>query len=246
MGRLCGMHGAADKTAGLIALAMIASVGVNLLLLQDEPASRRAGPSPSLAGSEGPWPETPQPQGLAATQAAFVTSGDDLQPTEADVVRGVQRELNARNYEAGPPDGVAGLVTRAAVMAYEHDYSLPLTASPSPALLSRIVLGSSAPQASSRAGAGPSPEAQTVIRTVKQHLATLGYQPGRIDGVAAPEMQRAIREFEVDYRLTESGRISAPLMSRLLALQGGTKSGRAKSSKAEASKQPAKKAVSRQ
>lgn len=228
------------KFAGVIAIVMTGAVAINLMALQDEPVSRRLESPNALASQAGPWPETALPQGASATPAAYVSSRDDLQPTDADVIRGVQRELNARNYDAGPPDGVAGLVTRAAVLAYEHDYSLPLTASPSPALLSRIVLGSSAPQTSARAGAGPTNEAQGIIRAVKQNLAALGYQPGKIDGVNAPELQRAIREFEVDHRLQETGRISAPLMSKLLALQAATAQAKARPAKPAAQKQPPK------
>lgn len=234
-----------SKVAGCLAFAMMAGVAINLLALQEEPANRRLAPSSSLAARDGPWPETGEQHGVSATPAAYVSSREDLAPTDADVIRGVQRELNARNYDAGPPDGVAGLVTRAAVMAYEHDYSLPLTASPSPALLSRIVLGSSAPQASSRAGAGPSLEAQSVIQSVKQRLAALGYQPGKIDGLAAPELQRAIREFEVDNRLQESGRISAPLVSKLLALQAATVPSKTRAAKAPAQKQAPKRPAAR-
>jgi len=46
----------------------------------------------------------------------------------------------------------------------------------------------------------------------------LGYRPGRIDGQLTPETARAIREFEVDQTLTESGRVSGPLVVRLARL----------------------------
>lgn len=139
----------------------------------------------------------------------------------AEIIRGVQRELNQRGYEAGQPDGVAGLVTRAAIMAYEHDYGLPVTATPGQDLLSRIVLGSSAP-APQRVTADQkaSGEAESVTRSVEQQLMALGYTPGKVDGQADEQMARAVREFEVDQKLPESGRISGPLVSRLIRLQG--------------------------
>ena len=44
-----------------------------------------------------------------------------------ETIRAIQRELQARGYEAGAADGVPRLVTRAAIMAYEHDNGLPLS-----------------------------------------------------------------------------------------------------------------------
>ena len=147
-------------------------------------------------------------------------AGGDAGANGAEIVRGIQRELDARGYEAGQPDGIAGLVTRAAIMAYEHDYGLALTATPSQELLSRIVLGSSAPPlprgAADKIAAG---EADSVALMVEQQLAVLGYTPGKADGKLDEHTSRAIREFEVDQKLAESGRISGPLVSRLLRLQ---------------------------
>lgn len=204
-----------NRVAAALSVALIGSAAVNLTVLQDAPARR--GAAAAHASPNAAFPEPPK----GSPASPVVLNAAASQTNEADIVRGVQRELNARNYEAGQPDGAPGLVTRAAVMAYEHDYSLALTATPSEELLSRIVLGSSGPQAPQRAGAKPTAEAESVIRLVKQHLAALGYQPGRVDGVLGPEAQRAIREFESDQKLGETGRISGPMMSRLLRLQGG-------------------------
>src|SRR5690606_14381969 len=85
-----------------------------------------------------------------ADRAATVDPARDLTPAtksaadqaiDSDVVRAVQRELIDRGYEAGPVDGVAHAVTRAAVMAYEHDHGLPLTGQPSEDLLKKILFG---------------------------------------------------------------------------------------------------------
>ena len=80
------------------------------------------------------------PQTAAVTPASASDAGDI---NSAEITRGIQRELNSRGYEAGQPDGVAGLVTRAAIYAYEYDNGLVLTGKPSDPLLSQIVLGSS-------------------------------------------------------------------------------------------------------
>jgi len=138
----------------------------------------------------------------------------------ADVTRAVQRELQIRGYETGVADGVPGLMTRAAIMGFEYDHGLALTGRPSQELLKRILLGGG-DGASKRVGSrGQSAQAQSVIQSVQTSLAKLGYKPGPINGQLTSETARAIREFEVDQALPESGRISGPLVARLARLAG--------------------------
>src|SRR5690606_14603674 len=94
----------------------------------------------------------------------------------SDLVRAVQRELKAKGYETGAVDGVTGLVTRGAIMAYESDSGLPLTAEPRQALLQHLVLGS-ADIGGAAAGDAvpPGPEAEHVIRAVQRAFRQLGY-----------------------------------------------------------------------
>lgn len=137
-----------------------------------------------------------------------------------DVTRAVQRELQIRGYETGVADGVPGLMTRAAIMGFEYDHGLALTGRPSQELLKRILLGGG-DGASKRVGSrGQSAQAQSVIQSVQASLAKLGYKPGPINGQLTSETARAIREFEVDQALPESGRISGPLVARLARLAG--------------------------
>lgn len=213
------MQGLANKTVLAASVAMTLSVAVNLLFLQEA-----AGPRARERGDgEARWLQT-SAGASGGAQPIVLNAKPTAETDAAGVIRAVQRELNGRNYDAGQPDGVAGLVTRAAVMAYEFDYDLPLTATPSEDLLGRIVLGSSTAQQGGRSAKAPTQDAEGVIRLVKEQLAALGYQPGRVDGALSPDAERAIREFETDQRLPETGRISAPMMSRLLRLQGQTAS----------------------
>ncbi|MGQ0456653.1 MAG: peptidoglycan-binding domain-containing protein [Hyphomicrobium sp.] len=215
------MQRLANRAGSILGGAILASVALNLFALQDAATTRRGGQSTAQGEARPAWLEPASTSGAMLTPVVLNAAPDAAAPDDADVIRGVQRELNARNYEAGQPDGVAGIVTRAAVMAYEYDYNLPLTATPSEEVLSRIVLGSSATQATGKSAAvAPSPDAESLIRMVKQSLSALGYQTGRADGALTPDVQRAIREFETDQRLAETGRISGPLVSRLLRLQG--------------------------
>ena len=210
------------KLAGVTFALLLVSVAVNLLVLQG--SGRIAGVE---TGGIAPRPYAVGGATLLNGEDRGTGLGGAAPRTEdtanvAEIVRGIQRELNTRGYEAGPPDGVAGLVTRAAIMAYEHDYGLPLTATPAQELLSRIVLGTASPQAGQRTGASDvSSEAEGVVQIAEQALSTLGYQAGKADGKLNEQTARAIREFELDQKLPETGRISGPLLSRLLRLQSG-------------------------
>jgi peptidoglycan hydrolase-like protein with peptidoglycan-binding domain len=133
-----------------------------------------------------------------------------------ETIRAVQRELHMRGYGPLTADGVPGLLTRAAIMAFEHDAKAPLTGEATEALLKRLLLGTGGGHAvEPGAGKARSAQAEIVIRTVQQSLAALGYQSGKIDGRIGDETERAIREFEMDHGLEPSGRISAPLFARL-------------------------------
>ena len=134
---------------------------------------------------------------------------------DAETIRAVQRELIQRGYGPIQSDGVPGLGTRAAVLAYEHDHRLALTAAVTPALLKHILLGHDAGTPAADAGRVRTPEAEHVIRTVQQSLTMIGYQPGRIDGRIGEDTERAIREFELDEGQKASGRVSADLLTRL-------------------------------
>jgi peptidoglycan hydrolase-like protein with peptidoglycan-binding domain len=94
---------------------------------------------------------------------------------------------------------------------------MAMTGRPSQELLKRIVLGGSG-RTKPIGSKGQSAEARDVIRTVQTSLVKLGYRPGSIDGQLTPETAGAIREFEVDQTLTESGRVSGPLVVRLARL----------------------------
>ncbi|MEZ5816860.1 MAG: peptidoglycan-binding domain-containing protein [Hyphomicrobiaceae bacterium] len=156
--------------------------------------------------------------------AQIALPGGDPGQARKATIRSVQLELKKRGYEPGTPDGMPGLVTRAAVMAYEHDQGLPLTAEPSPEVLAHLRHGTSAPGAAIGLEAGaprPKGHADEVIRAVQQGLGQLGYLASRPDGLTSDETIRAIREFEMDSGLIPTGRISGPLMARLAKQTGG-------------------------
>src|ERR1700730_8244915 len=138
----------------------------------------------------------------------------------SEVTRAVQRELKVRGYETGGADGSQSLMTRAAIMGFEYDHALPMTGKPSQRLLKAIILGDGARGARTVGSNGQSNEAADVIRSVQASLAKAGYKPGRVTGKLSPETMRAIRVFEADQALPETGRISGPLVSRLARVSG--------------------------
>jgi len=130
-----------------------------------------------------------------------------------DTIKAIQRELTTRGYGPIAVDGVAGLSTRAAIMAFEANEGLPLTAIANEQMLKNILLG--ATPASARKPAEPSARAQDVIRAVQNWLLSLGYAAGPANGLMSPETEKAIRAFEANAGVTPKGRITADLVKRL-------------------------------
>ena len=153
----------------------------------------------------------------AGSLASAALPGVDPAEARRATIAAVQTELGRRGYAPGVADGTTGLVTRAAVLAYEYDQGLPMTADPSPEVLAHLRHGTSAPgtvigldEAGSRPG-----HAETVIRAIQQSLRSLGYLTLAPDGQVSDDTVRAIREFEMDAGLVPTGRISAPLVVKL-------------------------------
>lgn len=210
--------------SGLITVSLLA----NLLLLQPGDG-RGARPDRHYRGLSG-LPGTPstslgntatadEAPGSQRQQAARTTP--EIPPSVAPAAEGpalvtsVQNELNKRGYVPGNTNGTLDMVTRAAIMAFEHDRGLDLTAEPTAELLAE--LRSDVP-VGTNAGNGQrktSTEAEGVIRVVQQSLARLNYRPGTADGIMGQATAAAIRTFERDQRMPETGRVSGLLMTRL-------------------------------
>jgi peptidoglycan hydrolase-like protein with peptidoglycan-binding domain len=177
---------------------------------------------PMLLNAQTPLPAQKPAGKSPASETAPVVAGPDA----PEVVSAIQRELQARGYEPGIPDGVAGAVTRAAIMAWEFDHGLGITGEPTEAIMKSIVLGVSAPasaQITTQYQALPKDKrarTEFLVRTVQSSLSALGYNAGKVTGRVNEDTERSIREFEVDQNLPQSGRISGPLVARLARLTG--------------------------
>lgn len=227
------------KLAAVISLLATTSVGLNMFVFQNRASTGSAietggivsdrtswvdGPGIVL-GPTSPGPAAEPPAAEGVLPPAPLSQIDDA--TRAELTKGIQRELANNNYDPGQADGVLGMVTRASIFAYEYDNGLILTGQPSEQLLSQLILGSSSmTPVAARPGKTMTADGESLVRTVKQQLAALGYQTGVPGSAMTTEFARAIREFETDQKLKISGRISGPLMSRLIRLQGEPKARR--------------------
>jgi peptidoglycan hydrolase-like protein with peptidoglycan-binding domain len=201
---------------------LLAGVTVNAIYLQENAA---VGGIPRPART--PPPARTAPPRAASEQAApalrIARFAAEPQPEGGGVpvgvshetVRAIQLELAAQGFGPLPSDGSVGLATRAAIIAYEHDRGLALTATPSEQLLKRLLLGGGDAGPAHPAAEVASSEAKQVIAEVQRALADLGYLPGVADGRLTAETERAIREFELDKGLIPKGRISAELVRQL-------------------------------
>lgn len=145
--------------------------------------------------------------------------------TAEGTARAVQKILQERGYEPGRMDGAVGVVTRAAVMAYEHDNGLPLTAEATRSLLQHMRYGIP-PETGAKAGRpGRMPHTEQIVRLVQQTLSGAGYFPGQLDGYYSKQLAEAIRLYESDIGLAPTGRISAPLVQWIIRPAASPSSG---------------------
>jgi len=207
---------------------LAAGVTANALYRQEgAPANRKTAeqvaPHAPAAHKEKSQPGRTRPSADQAKRTAMLkpnstrvyTLPDATEEASADTIRAIQRELKQRGYGPLASDGAMRPVTRAAIMAFEHDNRLPLTGEATEPLLKRLVLG--APAVAEAAGVGEvrSPHAEAVIKQVQRLLTDRGYRPGQVDGRLSAETVAAIRLFESDQGLAPKGHVSAEVFSRL-------------------------------
>lgn len=222
---------------GLLTVAVITvSVGLNLMVMQPG-GGRGARPErayrglDTLPGSEStaikapvvhPGHSSPRDRAMRSSQAPLPIDADEPSAARADaqVTRAVQSALAARGYYQGEANGVAGIVTRAAIMEFEQLNGLPLSAEPSAELV-KVLASAASRDVAIRAsvprmnGISVGAEAEVVIKTIQRSLDRLGYAPGIADGKFGDATAAAIRAFEQDSATEVTGRISAALVMRL-------------------------------
>lgn len=221
------------RFALVVVFALITGVAFNAMFLQDELAPLKNTKRSASLG-DGSLRSQPRTTGvlnpvrqmtaqdarktLAASSPQLLRQAAQLlsrSNADRNVVAGIQRELSERGYNPGPVDGIAGIKTRAAVMALEYDERLVLTADPSADLLKRLIFGAPSGTQVALSEEPKSDEARSIILSVQGALSKLGYGPlsgtGRLDGAT----RSAIRSFERNLKMVVSGRISGNLVAHL-------------------------------
>ena len=178
-------------------------------------------------------PTVPKATGTSAESGMAPTARIDLPPlpvrnASSQLVTAIQRELAVRGYGGGAADGNLREETRKAIAAFEKDHGLPISGSPSDELLRHILLGETASTGSvaDEAGDGARPiSASTVkedwtVKQVQQILADLGYAPGPVDGALGSATERAMKSFQHDRKIAETGRIDPELLREIKRVTG--------------------------
>lgn len=200
------------KIAFCACVAACACVWWNVMYLQQGTRADILARTQRLGESTARLAPRAEPWTTSGRETTAATSADPAAPDPA-VVREIQRQLADRGYRPGPADGSVHPVTRAAVMAYEHDHGMALTGEPTEELLKAILFG--LPGTGITTAGDHPPQVQEIVRSVQKSLAALGYRITKIDGRLGEETAQAIRAFETQHRMTPSGRISGGLLQEL-------------------------------
>lgn len=204
-----------DAFAGLLAAACTAMILVNALALQQ--------------GRPGPAPEA------AARQSATAPAAQQwrAEPKRDELVAQVQTALAERDLYDGVVDGVMGPGTASAIRAFEHAQGMAQTGEASEKTLAALM---TAPvrraEAKPAAKPAPQPAAQAQPATTgstapnaklmaaQRALARIGYGPVSIDGKMGTETRNAIKSFEKDRGLPETGELGPQVLRALQQMTG--------------------------
>jgi peptidoglycan hydrolase-like protein with peptidoglycan-binding domain len=231
--------------ARLVFLAFIGLTGgiiYNALYLQDlhsAGAGTTALATPEAASQLAPHelnsdatPQAASIQGAAPPQTPNLPAvSTDLPPPQGQqvpeqLVKAVQRELDARGYSAGPADGALRAETRSAISSFEKDHGLAETGMPSDDLLRQILLGDTVKPEAATGTVAPSAtdavpaKGSSTVKAVQRILADLGYAPGPIDGAMGGATEHAISAFQHDRKIASTGRISPELLREIKRVTG--------------------------
>jgi len=206
--------------ARLLFLAFVGLTGLityNALYLQEQRSIALLPTVPKTSGDR------------AANRSALPLVTTDLPPLPdqkppSQLVIAIQRELKVRGYGGGPADGILRQETRKAIADFQRDHGLAVSGLPSDELLRHILLGETVSTGSvaDAKGAAPAPQLKQDVRVkaVQQILADLGYAPGPIDGAMGSATERAVKAFQHDRKIAETGQISRELLREIKRVTG--------------------------
>jgi peptidoglycan hydrolase-like protein with peptidoglycan-binding domain len=150
-------------------------------------------------------------------------AGRTIQLRYDPVVESVQRELLAAGYYKGAVDGVIGRKTKQAIEDYQRSAGIGIDGKPTSGLAEHIRYTREVAEASLFTGSidpDPAAEARAMILRVQTGLSELAYNPGGVDGQLTEQTRSAIREFQRDRKMDETGEVSGELLTELAKMSG--------------------------
>jgi peptidoglycan hydrolase-like protein with peptidoglycan-binding domain len=130
---------------------------------------------------------------------------------DRDLVLQAQRQLKALGFNPGAVDGKLGAQTEAALREYQRAYRLAQTG-----LLDEATQRSLLPERFQAAPAPANVPNQEVVLQAQRQLKALGFNPGDVDGELGAQTQAALREYQRQYRLPQSGTLDEATARSLL------------------------------
>ncbi|MDR4307487.1 peptidoglycan-binding protein [Chelatococcus sambhunathii] len=211
-----------DSLAAFLAATCTVMIFVNALVIQqgrpspDKPRTAAQAAQPVQQAQPAQRPETPK---------------------RSDLVEQVQTALAERGLYDGVVDGLPGGGTTAAIKAFERSQGLAQTGEASERILAALLTApmkrSDAAPPSPRpakaiapapapapASTGSTAAANPTLMAAQRALAKIGYGPVSIDGKLGTETRNAIRAFERDRGLPETGELSPSVLRALQAMTG--------------------------
>ena len=204
-------------------LLLVAFVGLSAAITYNATYLQN-GSHPAPMASEGHSTEKRAARTLSRTasirKAPTQTDKTSALLNGSQTVLAIQRKLAENDYDPGPADGVLGVMTRASIMAYQHDHGLRVTGIASERLLKRMILGESIGDNDLAVSSAVPQETAALVKAVQKVLTDLKYELGPADGIFGAATRRAIESFERDHKLAVKGRISAKLLKEIMQTSG--------------------------
>ena len=220
VGRLAAAIGRHPREFVGIVMATVAifAIVINALFLQKGPH-----PAPIFATR----PVLKQAAPVPSPRVAATPSGiapDSAAQSRAQLISGIQRELNRRGFYDGVVDGIWGAKTDAAVRDFIQAAGLKINPDASDGLL-RAIVASKVPNNRAPVPARNDPIGELIAPTkrvlaIQRALADFGYGQIKPTGTYDPETRTAIEKFERDRRLPVTGQISDRFVRELAAMTG--------------------------
>ncbi len=131
-------------------------------------------------------------------------------PLSRKQIMAMQEHLNVLGFEAGEPDGMIGVRSRAAIREFQRHHGIPADAYPTPTLTELI-------RREAALRLLPHRLSKSEVRQLQQHLTRLGLYRGDDDGINGPLTQAAILKYQHQRGMRETGRATTELLARIAA-----------------------------